>query len=150
MLDVPGEVCKYTEQSENRALKLSRLDLARLQRSRRCREVWLASWNPPLSNMAVIDRPWCAKKKYFSPASRSRARHSPYPRAELGFLSFSRSCCAYTEKPAHIYVVLTHQTQTLRTLLCARNECTPECDLLSHSAGAVPHFPRTTKETDGR
>lgn len=120
MLDVAGEVCKYTEQSENRALKLSRLDLARLQRSRRCREVWLASWNPPLSNMAVIDRPWCAKKKYFSPASSSRARYSPYPRAELGSLSFSRSCFARILKNLHTFTWFWHIKRRPFVRSCAR------------------------------
>lgn len=110
-----GEVCKYAQQSKNRALKLSRLDLAGLHRSQ---TVGMAHFSKPSSLEYACYRQ-TAKKKYFS-------RHSlPYPR-ERTFLPWM-SCRGwmvqvYPPPPppllerAHICAA-THQTQTFPVTL---------------------------------
>ena len=67
MLVAAAEVCKYTQQSENHALKLSRLDLARLQRSRRCRRATGSLLETLLSRIWLLSTDRTARRKNIPP-----------------------------------------------------------------------------------
>lgn len=120
------EVCKYAQQSKNRALKLSRLDLAGLHRSQ---TVGMAHFSKPSSLEYACYRQ-TAKKKYFSRHLLVLATLPARGPPSLGVVA--AGCCTLPPLGRAHICAATHQTQTFPSLLPRGNECTSECDLLSH------------------
>lgn len=121
------EVCKYAQQSKNRALKLSRLDLAGLHRSQ---TVGMAHFSKPSSLEYACYRQ-TAKKKYFSRHLLVLAR---YPTRERTSLPWSCRCWMLYPASSRTCTHLRRDTSNadLSSLLPRGDECTSECDLLSH------------------
>lgn len=100
------EVCKYAQQSKNRALKLSRLDLAGLHRSQ---TVGMAHFSKPSSLEYACYRQ-TAKKKYFSRHLLVLATLPARGPPSLGVVA--AGCCTLPPLGRAHICAATHQTQT--------------------------------------